>query len=474
MVVHSAVGLILGGDVLVASQVSREGRRLRRLRQWRLPATDREVRRESLRRVVAEAGQPVSWAVGVSGQRIGSRRLAFPFRDRTAISRSLPYALEDHVPEDVESLTVTWLTLRVGSETEVLALSIATHELAELLQELRQVGIDPPHVVPADLAAWFAFRAELGDAWVWDATLGPAALVAFRNGIPVARHVFEAEHNAASFRRVWLSMLRQTGGEPTRLLAAGSVPDAARSLEPAVMVQPLPPLPDMLGDYDAATALAVLALRPGAAPSLNLRIGPLAHRSEQVRLRKPLALAAGLAGLSLVLWLGQLGLRYWHLEEQLRDYREQSLAVFRQISPGARAVNIPLQLRQRLERVKGQASDEAHGTRPLRVLLSVLDAVPEGAQMRLQRVEYAPPLLTLEGVLPAREWLERWGEAIRASPHFTAVSVTPLGGEAGGHSPFRLSLKLRPTLTATSALVRYPGGQPGLPTLSESQGGSRQ
>jgi type IV pilus assembly protein PilM len=88
---------------------------------------------------------PVEGAVvALPGDRITSRRLAFPFSDRRRLDQAVPLAVEDELPFDLEGMLVDWE--RVGGEgkaSEVAATIAPRAEVVELLGLLEGAGVQP-------------------------------------------------------------------------------------------------------------------------------------------------------------------------------------------------------------------------------------------------------------------------------------------------------------------------------------------
>ena len=442
---RSAVGLLLGHDSLRAVELVFQGKRVRQRQDWSFSCGTPEDRQHGLTRIAEEATRDAHWVVGVPGDRVTHRYLSLPLRGREPLLRSVAYALEDHVPDDVEALSAAWVPLGQGSLSEGLAFAMPTSELRATLELLAAAGVDPQQVVPADLACWFVYGEVLGDAWLLDARASPA-LLAFRGGRPTARHVFgRALDDPDELRWAWLAIAREVGAEPQTVYLTGGGSAVERVLrELTASVEPLPRLPSG-ADYEPAAALASVVSAPAAARQLNLRSGNLAYRGTWQRQRRAALTLAALAVACTLGWVGELSLRYWQLKHAVESVRSETLALFREVLPGSRPVDMPLQMQQYLDqlRAKGGAST-ATATQLLRALLGALKQAPPGVKLTLDEVTFEPPRLLLSGSLGTRDGFERWRRGLETSGAYQAVTAASPPKGSGGQYPFSLTLQLRP------------------------------
>jgi general secretion pathway protein L len=99
--------------------------------------------------------------VSLAGDRVSTRRLSFPFRDRRKISPAVPFEVEAQVPFDLGDFFVDWEIIEQHrGRTEVMATLAPRSEVALLLETIRDAGINPRTVeaeglVLANLAAIF-------------------------------------------------------------------------------------------------------------------------------------------------------------------------------------------------------------------------------------------------------------------------------------------------------------------------------
>jgi general secretion pathway protein L len=82
--------------------------------------------------------------VSLAGDRVSTRRLSFPFRDRRKIGPAVPFEVEAQVPFDLRDFFVDWEIIgQHPDRTEVTATLAPRSEVALLLDTIREAGINP-------------------------------------------------------------------------------------------------------------------------------------------------------------------------------------------------------------------------------------------------------------------------------------------------------------------------------------------
>jgi general secretion pathway protein L len=100
---------------------------------------------EELREFIQAYGLPTDHVVcALPGDRISSRRLSFPFRDRRRIAAAVPFEIEGLVPFELDEFCIDWeIVSRERSQADVIATLAPRSEVALLLQTLSDAGIEP-------------------------------------------------------------------------------------------------------------------------------------------------------------------------------------------------------------------------------------------------------------------------------------------------------------------------------------------
>lgn len=109
---------------------------------------------EELRDFVIAHGLPTDHVVcALPGDRVSSRRLSFPFRDRRKIAQAVPFAVEGEVPFDLDEFFLDWEMVDGDrSQADVVATLAPRSEVALLLKTFAEAGIEPRVVEAEGLA----------------------------------------------------------------------------------------------------------------------------------------------------------------------------------------------------------------------------------------------------------------------------------------------------------------------------------
>ena len=98
-----------------------------------------------LREFVQAYGLPTDHVVcALPGDRVSSRRLSFPVRDKRRLAQAVPFEVASEVPFELEEFLIDWET--VGGDrarSEVIATLAPRSEVALLLETLAEAGIEP-------------------------------------------------------------------------------------------------------------------------------------------------------------------------------------------------------------------------------------------------------------------------------------------------------------------------------------------
>jgi general secretion pathway protein L len=106
---------------------------------------------DRVRELVAVHRLPTQHVVcALPGDRVSSRPIEFPFRDRRRIEQAVAFEVEAQVPFDLEDIVIDWAELESDkTRTSLVATVSPRKEVALLLNTLRQAGVEP-RVVEAE------------------------------------------------------------------------------------------------------------------------------------------------------------------------------------------------------------------------------------------------------------------------------------------------------------------------------------
>jgi len=86
----------------------------------------------------------VSYVVGFPGRKASTWFLPLPFSDQRRISQTLPFELEDYVPFDLDEMILDYhVVSSSGGQSRVLAALARRDEVGSLLQQLKNLRVDP-------------------------------------------------------------------------------------------------------------------------------------------------------------------------------------------------------------------------------------------------------------------------------------------------------------------------------------------
>ena len=302
--------------------------------EWLRP--DGVVQRGALGELAVQTGGGARLVLVAPGEMVTLHRVPLSSRKRSTWIQAVPYALEDQLVEDVESLHFA-----LGSRPEDGGLPVAVIQRGVLrvwLEACVEAGVTPAAVVPDPLLLpW-----EEGE---WSVLLEAERAVVRTGrweGFATERGMLELLLNQ--------SLAEAGDARPRRLRVWGGP-------------SPEPTVADLALHVEDSQSepLAVFATAYHSATVLNLLQGPFSRRAHWGRWLRPWRAAAVLAGL----WLLTQGISRIHeqawLQEEVVALRTAMERLYQETVPGAtRIVNPRVQLEARLREL--QPSGTSTGT----------------------------------------------------------------------------------------------------------------
>ncbi len=294
--------------------------------------------------------------------------VSIPTRSRQHLAKAVPYALEDRLAGEVESMHFA-----LGARAADGAHAVAVVDRARMdawLGLLREAGIEPHALVPDILCLpWQP------DEWIvlceHDLSLVrtgvQSGFVADTPNLVALLELALAETSEATPSRVRVIDADDQGPELPEALRAGTVPLVTDA-------RPVEPLPLMVRHY-AATG------------TLNLLQGPYSRQEQLLKLWRPWRPAAAvLAAWLLVQGLGT-AVQYADLRQRAAALDQQIEQLFRETFPDVqRVVDAEAQMKQRLAALESSQGQSSLGF--LRLLLKTGQPLSATAGMELQNVQY--------------------------------------------------------------------------------------
>ena len=284
----------------------------------------------------------------VPGADVLITRVTLPTRNRAGITRALPYAVEDQLAEDVESLHFAR-----GAQDREGALPVAVirrQRLDQYLDTLAQLGIKPtnvlatPLLLPWEEDTWSILieddKALLRYGYDQGMELEPDCL------LPIIERLLQEREDQLPRLRVWY------GGD--------SEPDTSQlSLTGCeIDVTPVP---------ETGMALMASALADGA--ELDLLQGEYGKQGASLLTFKPWRYALALLLLSLLVQGGGMGYQYWQLVEEERTLAAEIEGLYRSTFPEVRKVVRGTERREASRRLEELRRQYGRGSDPFLALL---------------------------------------------------------------------------------------------------------
>lgn len=147
VVMRRVLGLDVGSHSVKAVELNQTLQGLVVVQQRCLPIAEEghAALDERLRDFAREFSLPRDHVIcALAGDRLSSRRLAFPFRDTKRLSQAVPFEVEGQLPFELDQVFVDWE--RVGGDrqhSEVLATVAPRAEVGRLLRLLREADLEP-------------------------------------------------------------------------------------------------------------------------------------------------------------------------------------------------------------------------------------------------------------------------------------------------------------------------------------------
>ncbi|MDZ7748684.1 MAG: type II secretion system protein GspL [Halofilum sp. (in: g-proteobacteria)] len=365
----------------------------------------------------AAAGQRV--VVLVPGTEVSLEHAAVPVRSRRNATAAIPWALEDRLVDDVESLHFAVGT-RTPEERWPVAV-VARADIDRLLGQCTDAGLEPHVLLPEPLGL------PLPEADTWVALEEPDR-VTVRSG---------TDDGFACEPGMLATVLG--GSEAPQRLIRYRAEEAAETPWPAAFAGAL----DAGEQRPCREPLAAFARAPEA--RINLLQGPYAKSSRHLRhLRQwllPAALAAGVAVVALAhATIGHLA--RLEREERLRDQMER---IYRQVFPDAeRVVDPRAQMEGQLDQLEGGGNGNGDF---LTILGRAAPVLSDSDAVRLTELEWREGIMDLALRTDRLDLIDRMQQESRPPawrPSCATSSATTTGSSAAYGSRGRRSEGLVP------------------------------
>ncbi len=323
---------------------------------------DRESREEFLEGLAGAAGDGDDIILSLDPGKFFFREVELPIPDRRKQREVLPLELKGETALDTEGLVFDALPARDG---KVFAVWAAREVLSARIGQLKEAGLEP-RIAGSSLFSWNMLVPETtadGVAAISDGF----SLAVFAGGQPVLFRALGEGDAVEEIARTLALLEAGRGISVERVFLHGcAVGESSRIPSGAargIVFEPLPVSGELAASFPGggtalehagAWALAHSALK---GEPLNFRHGPLAYTAGRELLKRKLRLTALLAGLLLLLLMGETGLRFYFVHRDLSSLNKSIGQIYREVFPGRKkAVDEVSELKSEIRRLGGGVS----------------------------------------------------------------------------------------------------------------------
>lgn len=344
----------------------------------------------------------------VPGEMVLISRAGLPKQNRQRLLRAVPYALEEQLLDDVDDLHFA-LPMKIDAD-KFPVLVVKREQMEQWQEDLKRVGIRAGWMLPEALALdW-----QPGN---WRVHLqGEKAIVrtAADRGLSVERDLLESVLSLA---------LQQQDTAPQSIVISGEIDDSLQAQEELLGV----PLEFTAADKSPLRDAAELDLNQ----AVNLLQGDYSATERMGKMLRPWIPASVAAGLLLVVYLAGVGIQGSRLDEQSDALFEQSVKVYQDTFPGARATRDP---RRFMERRLKQLEQGDGGDGILAVMAKAAPVLKGEKGARVRNLIYRNDRLDMEMDIRSLEALDqlkgRLVKATQLSVDILSARSAPKGVDA--------------------------------------------
>ena len=145
-ILNNVLGLDLGSHSIKAVEFKQNLRGFETVQLRSLPRADDEIPLSDLveRFVHLHRLDTDHVIAAISGDRVSSRLLDFPFRDRKRLAQAVPFAIEEDVPFELSDVVIDWTLVGGDRSHAKIAASIVTRsEVSKVIETLVEAGCSP-------------------------------------------------------------------------------------------------------------------------------------------------------------------------------------------------------------------------------------------------------------------------------------------------------------------------------------------
>nr|WP_274377160.1 type II secretion system protein GspL [Ectothiorhodospira magna] len=337
----------------------------------------------------------------VPGVKVMLTRVAMPTRNRRAMLKALPYALEDQLADDVEGLHCVPGAWDRQGRLRVAVVAMA--DMAIWQDALRQQGLEPREIVPET-----AVLPETQQGWtVW--LEGPMAWLNPADGDGLA---MERDNAAFLLQLQWHETPPEQRPQFLEIHRHGPpwpVDEAIASSGQTFGIQ-------IRQTVSAETLAAIIVKTWPPSPPFNLACGPFNPRDGLGQQWRPWRLVAALMlALALVQFIA-LGWELRSLQAEQERLAQHITGIFQQTFPGSRVVDPRRQMQTALNSLQQNQGNDPAASGLVALLTATGPVLAAESGLVIQSLRYQPGRLDLDLHLADLQSLDRLRQRLESNP----------------------------------------------------------
>ena len=404
--------------------------------------------------LVHDGATTADCAVALPAAEFVFRPMTAPFHEDRKLRQVLPLELEPSLVASAEEMVFDYRRLDNAVPPRILAAALEKTRVAEILESLARLHVDPEWVTTAGICPALCLLDE-------DAAADPYATIALRprgatvapvaDGQVLGLRDLPVSLETESSRQTLAALLRQTfqaltAGDgasfyPQRLLITGFGPqsEALEALLPRQLGIPVEridlarrshPMGHDLDHWEpglmnGALALALRARR--GETGFNLRQDDFAVKKFWTRYKSQLRTSAVLAAAVLLLGAVQLGHGIYLKQRRIEQISQETIALFRAVQPDATRVVDPVsQMRASLAELETGTripGSETARPRAIDILAALSREIPADLDVEVTRLVIGTDNLTLTGNTAAFNAVDDIKTRLEKFPMFKDVTI---------------------------------------------------
>lgn len=296
-----------------------------------------------------------------------------PITNRKKLLRAIPFALEEHIADDVDELH--FVAGKTQSDGSVPVAAIKKDTLEAISRTLDQAGICPDAIIPDSLCITANSR-----RW---------AILIQDNQANIQFNTFSGgEFDLDTLPVIFPSLLQQETITPPEDIILFTRDGDSNEIISQAIIDAIPGDVELINVSYNTHPLVVYCGHYHNAMPLNLLQGAYKPKSKNNIAWHQWRLAAALAVAWLVLQLGSASVEYYELEEKNGQLKAQINKLYKKAFPESKKiVNARVQMEQKLNELKGSGSTNK-GSSIIALLSDSADALSSESGVTLQAINY--------------------------------------------------------------------------------------